>query len=504
VEPDQHMTTRIAMGIKPRGLDRGSVGTWGMSFFTVSASAPMTVLAGSVVATYAVTGSRGVPLSFVVLAVALWPFTVGYAAMGRHVSHAGVFYAYIARGLSRTAGVAGGALALLAYNSIQICLYGLLGVSLEGFLPDVDLRWWGWALLAWILIAILGLLHIQLNAKVLAVTLGLELLVIALFDLAALNHPASGHLQLTGLSPSSLFTGGIGGVFAFGIAAFVGYETGPAYSEEANGTRPVSRATFTALTFLAVVYALSSLSLSVTEGPATVVDAARDPSSGIPFSIIARYYGSPLAHLANLLLITSIFGAMLSFHNTSARYAFALAREHVLPRALAATGSRGRTASSPVAGSILQSGLAVVVFGLFAFAGADPLATLFTWLSTVAALAIVALMAGTSMAVIGYFRRNPIDARSEPRWRTIGAPLLGIATLTAVLVITVANLDSVLGSSSNILKVAVPGVVVLAAVIGALWGAVLRANNPTAYRLIGTGERQPLRDPTPAFQGTKL
>src|SRR5262249_47600014 len=152
-------------------------------------------LAGSVVATYAVTGSIGVPLSFIVLAVALWPFTIGYAAMSRYVSHAGVFYAYIARGLSRTAGVAGGALALLAYNSIQICLYGLIGVSLNGFLPNAGLPWWAWALAAWIVIGVLGLLHIQLNAKVLAVTLGLELLVIILFDLAALNHPSGGHVQ---------------------------------------------------------------------------------------------------------------------------------------------------------------------------------------------------------------------------------------------------------------------------------------------------------------------
>ena len=278
--------------------------------------------------------------------------------------------------MSRTAGVAGGALALLAYNSIQICLYGLLGFSLTTFLPNIGLAWWGWAIIAWIVIGVFGLLHIQLNAKVLAVTLGLEILVIVLFDLAALNHPLNGHVQFTGLAPHSLFTAGIGGVFAFGIAAFVGYESGLAYGEEASGTRPVSRATFTALFFLAALYTVSSLSLSVTEGPSGVVDAARDPNSGIPFSIISNIYGSPLAWLANLLLITSILGAMLSFHNTAARYTYALARENVLPRAFASTGKSGRTASSPIGGSILQSVLALIVFGVFAVAGADPLATL--------------------------------------------------------------------------------------------------------------------------------
>lgn len=485
-------------------LDRGSVGTWGMSFFTVSASAPMTVLAGSVIATYAVTGSRGVPLSFVVLAIALWPFTVAYTAMSRHVSHAGVFYAYLARGMSRTAGVAGGALALLAYNSIEICLYGLLGTSLQAFLPRVGLAWWGWAILAWILIGVFGLLHIQLNAKVLAVTLGLEVLVIVLFDLAAINHPAGGHVQFTGLAPTSLFAAGIGGVFAFGIAAFVGYESGLAYGEEASGTRPVSRATFTALFFLAMLYTVSSLSLSVMEGPSAVVDAARDPSSGIPFSLISNLYGSPLASLANLLLITSILGAMLSFHNTAARYTFALARERVLPRVLASTGKAGRMASSPIGGSVLQSVLALIVFGLFAMAGANPVTTLFTWLSAVAALAILMLMIGTSLAIVGYFRRNPGEARTETLWRRVFAPLLGSVTLSIVFVITVVNIGSVLGSSSTLLTVAIPGVVAITALVGVLWALSLRTTNPSVYRLIGSGAHHPLRDPTPAFHGTQL
>jgi hypothetical protein len=157
-----------------------------------------------------------------------------------------------------------------------------------------------------------------------------------------------------------------------------------------------------------------------------------------------------------------------------------------------------------VGGSILQSVLALVVFGAFALAGADPVATLFTWLSAVAAIAIVLLMSGTSLAVVGYFRRNPADARAETAWRRIGAPALGAVLLTVVLIVTVANVESVLGSSSKLLIVAIPGVVVVAAVLGALWAVMLRANRPAAYRLIGTGERQPLRDPTPAFQGTKL
>src|SRR5437868_1562818 len=80
----------VAPGLSQRRLGAGS-----LIFFTVAASAPMTVLAGGVVATFAVTGNVGVPLSFPVLGIALALFAVGYAAMTRYVDNAGAFYAYL-------------------------------------------------------------------------------------------------------------------------------------------------------------------------------------------------------------------------------------------------------------------------------------------------------------------------------------------------------------------------------------------------------------------------
>jgi len=492
------------MSSAPGGLDRGSVGTTAMSFFTISASAPMTVIAGAVVATYAVTGVPGVPLSFLVLMVALWPFTVGYTAMSRYVSHAGVFYAFIARGLGRVAGVAAGLVALLAYNAIQICLYGLLGASLAGFLPAAKLPWWGWALIVWAVVGILGILHININARVLAVLLTLEIFMILLFDAGAFTHPAGGHLNLAGLAPNNLFVSGIGGVLAFGIASFVGYESAPAYSEEAKGTGPVTRSTFGALFFLGLLYAFSSLALSVAEGPQGVIDAARDPASGIPFSILGKLYGTPVATLGNLLLITSIVGAMISFHNTVARYIFSLGRERILPGVLGHIGS-GSAAGAPIGGSIVQSVLAVCVFGGFALGGLDPVTTLFTWLSAVAAIGVGVLMIGTALAVIGYFRRTPEAAAQESGWHRAGAPALGAITLSVVVGITVYNVDSILGTASNSpLVFALPGMVAAVAAVGVIWALVLRASRPLVYHGIGEGQLRPLEVLSPAFADLEI
>jgi hypothetical protein len=71
--------------------------------------APLTVAAGVIPTAYATTGLTGIPAAFVVVAVILGVFAEGYVAMARHVTNAGAFYALIARGAGRPAGVAAAA-----------------------------------------------------------------------------------------------------------------------------------------------------------------------------------------------------------------------------------------------------------------------------------------------------------------------------------------------------------------------------------------------------------
>src|SRR5262249_53972405 len=155
-------------------------------------------------------------------------------------------------------------------NAIQICLYGLIGSTLAGLLGG---PWWLWAGLVWLVIAVLGVLHVLFNARVLAWTLMVEIAVIALFDAGAFAHPAGGSISLTPLLPRRLLVNGVGGAVALGMAAFVGYESGPVFGEEVRGERTVGRATFAALGFLGVFYAVSSWALAVAVGPEHVVEA---------------------------------------------------------------------------------------------------------------------------------------------------------------------------------------------------------------------------------------
>ena len=474
------------MTAAPTGLAKKSIGTASMFWFCIGASGPMIVLAGSIVATYATSANIAVPLSFILLALVLALFTVGYMAMSRHVPHAAAFYAYLSRGLGKVGGVIGGLVALLSYNSIQICLYGLLGYTFQSYIGG---KWWLWALAVWAVIGLLGVLHVGINAVVLASVLVCELAMIVLFDVAAFLHPAAGAISTEPLMPSKLFGAGVGSVFAFGIAAFVGYELAPVFGEEARSHRTVTRATFGALAFLGLFYAAGSWAMATVEG----TDQVLSPDIlglNLPFSVIKAHYGNALYFVSLLLFLTSMFASMLSFHNAIGRYVFGLSRDGVLPSALSRVGGGGARAGAPIGGSLLQSGIALIVVLAFALTGADPFATLFTWLATIASLGVMLLMLVTSAAVIGFFRRG--GGAQENAWQRFIAPALGGVGLVVILVTTVAKLGDVTGTGpGSTITLVLPGIVAITVGIGAIWGLMLRAR-PDVYRRIGTGEPEPL------------
>jgi amino acid transporter len=470
----------------PIGLARRTLGGGALFFFAVSASAPMTVVAGGVVATYASTGVLAVPAAFPIITVALLLFSAGYVAMARYVPHAGPLYAHVARGLGPVRGLGAAALALLGYLAIGCSLYGLLGSVVATLLGG---EWWAWALAAWAIVAALGLLHIGVNAKVLALLLVCEIVVVVLFDLAAFSHPNEGTVSLAPLLPTNLVHDGVGGVLGLTVAAFIGYESVLAYGEEARDHRAVARATLGSLVFIGVLYAVSSWAVAVAVGPTRVVEAAREPGAVIPLSVVESHYGTLVGAVATLLLVTSVFAAMLSFHHTASRYVFVLSRERVLPPALGRIG-RGAAAGAPVGGSVVQSVVALAVIVVCALAGADPLVALFTQLSTVAAIALLTLMVVVCLAVLRFYRRG--GGSNERAWVRVVAPALGALGTGAILATTVANLPSVVGPQAGSSWL-LPAVVAACGLSGLVWGAALRLRSGGA-RSVGRGEPEPLAE----------
>ncbi|TCB95441.1 APC family permease [Micromonospora zingiberis] len=485
-------------------LARGRLGIPSVVFFVIAAAAPLTVVAGGATTGYAVTGVTGIPVSYLVVAAVLALFAVGYVAMSRRIVNAGAFYTYVTRGLGRPAGVGAAMIALLAYNAMQIGLYGGAGAVTAQFLNDRygwHLTWWACALAVWAIVAALGVARIDLNGRVLAVVLVAECVVALTFDAIMVTHPANGTVSFDTLAPSHVFAAGIGAALVTAITGFVGFEGTVVFSEETKDPRrTIARATYIAVAVTGLLYGLSAWAMSVATGPDHIVEAARTDGTDLIFNLVSPYLSQSVITVARILFITSLFAALLSFHHTVARYLFALGRERVLP---AVFGRTSRRTGAPKVGSLAQSGLALSVLAGYALAGADPIVHLFFWITVTGGLGVLILMTITSAAVIGYFARI---GHTEGTWRTLIAPGAATIALAGILTATLREFATLLGiAPDSPLRWTFPTAYALVALLGITWALLLRTTHPDVYAAIGLGAHRdtgPLRTPDTAHQPT--
>jgi amino acid transporter len=471
-------------------LRRGTLGVPGIAFFVVSAAAPLTAMAGGAPVAMLLGNGPGIPLAYVVVSAILVVFAVGYTAMARHHTSTGAFYSYVARGLGRSAGGAAALIALLGYNAMQIGLYGLFGAAASGFVAEhlgVALPWWVFVLVALALIAVCGYRQVDLSVRVLAVLVSLEFLIVLVLDVAILVRGGAGGgapITATPFTWTSFLSGSVAVALLFNFASFIGFEATTIYSEEARDpARTVPRATYLAVLTIGVFYTVTTWLMVEGQGAAGLQDhlagLTPDPTVFL-FELGATYLGPALTTVMSLLFVSSVFAALLAFHNAVARYCFALGREGLVPARL------GRTHAvhlSPHAGSVSQSALALVVVLLFVATGQDPVLALFTWLTQLGTLAVIVLMALASFAVVAFFAAHrELDAN---RLRTTVAPVVGGVAMAAVAVYAASQFGLLINNPDSPLRWLLPGLIAVAAVVGVAAAAGLRGRSPELYERMG-------------------
>lgn len=356
----------------PGELKRGVLGTGSIAFMVVAAAAPLTVLAG--IAPLAILiGGIGAPAAYLLGGLTFVVFAVAFTRMTKHVGSVGAFYAYVTKGLGPTAGLGAAILALMSYNVLQIGGFGLLSVVVQATLADffgVTVPWPLIAAVAIALVFLLGWAGIDIGAKVLGVLLVLEAGILLLMAFAVVFHGGGSGLNASSFSPDAVVRPGMGGALAFAFGAFLGFESTALYRGEARDPeRTIPRATYIAIIGMALSYAFVVWAVVQAFGTDQAVAAARKNTAGMFFTVASHYLGAWAATVMHILIITSIFASQLAFHNASNRYAFSLAKDGVLPGWV---GTTHRRFGSPYRAGLAQTGLAVLIVGGFAVAGADP------------------------------------------------------------------------------------------------------------------------------------
>ncbi|MCG7205089.1 APC family permease [Streptomyces arenae] len=467
-------------------LQRGTLNTNDIVFFVVAAAAPLTVMAG--VAPLAIQiGGIGAPAAYLAVGVVLVLFSTGFTAMTPYIRNAGAFYAYIARGLGRPAGVGAALLAMFSYNALQIGTYGAFGffaASTVDGMAGIDLPWPLYAAFGVITVWFLGFRSINLGAKVLAALLIAETAILVLLAVAVLLKGGASGFDLASFSPSHVFVPEMIAPLLTAVGAFIGYEATVIFREEARRPdRTVPRATYVAVIFLAVFYTFVSWIIVQAFGSDRVVAAATDNPAEMFFIAMDTYVGGWASDIQRILIVTSLLAALLAFHNAITRYAYALASEKVFPASL---GRVHLLHGSPWIAGIAQSVVAAVVVAVFALSALDPYTQFFLWVNTPGILGLLILQALGAFAVVAFFRRNP-PQHGEGTGRTLLAPVTAGVLLSAATVCIATNFDLFTGAGPivNWTLVALTPLILLTGIVLALR---IRRNHPARYDRLGTTE----------------
>ena len=447
---------------------------WQIVFFVIAAAAPLTGMLGIIPVAIRLGNGAGVPGAFVAAGAILLIFSVGYAAMSRHVVNAGAFYAYLAQGLGSSLGVGGAFVAVVSYTAMQVGVYALFGFFATVILNPLlmlQVPWYVYSAVAIALVQFLGMRKLDLSGFVLGLFITLEMGILLALSVSIVLH--GGGPQGFNLRPFSLhevLSGHPGIAIMFALASFVGFEATAIYGEESrNPTRTVPLATYAAVSIIMVFFAFVTWAIISSYGVDHVVAAAFADPGNFWFAKSDAYLGRVGTGIMRALLLSSIFACLLAFHNTITRYLYALGREGLMWGFLAHVHPRFQ---SPYKASYVQTGCAVLGLLGAVMSGADPLTVVFSWTSAFATIGIVGLQFLVSAAVIVFFRRNGLDRRV---WNTVVAPVLGMVGLGYALYLLIVNLPALSGSEDGFVR-SFPWIMLAVMVVGVSVGVVRRGS----------------------------
>lgn len=462
-------------------LKKDALGSAGIVFLVVSATAPLSILAG--IAPLAVLiGGVSAPLVYLLAGVILAIFAIGFLYMARRLKALGGFYTYIAATLGKTVGLGSGLVAWFSYNVLQIGLYGLLGVMGNGLLNQlfqVDIPWYTIAIVLALAVYGLAVTGVDVGAKVLGVLLVAETLILLWLAVAIVAAGGAGGFGTGAFDWANITNPGMFAILGFGFAAFMGFESTTLYRDETRDPdRAIPRATYIAVAFLAIFYSVTLWIVIQGFGEANVQAVAAEDPTALFFIAMGQYVGEIGVTLMFILIVTSLYAGQLAFHNAINRYSYALARDGILPSFFHRTNT---SAGQPWIAGLIQTIVAIGTVVFFAVAGLDPILNLVIWVNSPGVYGIVALQALASIAVVVYIVKNKDPER---RWYVLPSAIFASVAMIALFIVLNITVDVLTGAGpaiNGIILATVPAI--LAA--GIVYALVLKATKPKIYARIG-------------------
>lgn len=370
--------------------------------------------------------ASGMPaLVYLVAAVAMVFSAISYREMALRYPIAGSVYSYVRRGLNPFTGFLAGWAILLGYLLLPALLSVFSAAAMTSLVPAVPA--WVWVVVFVLAAAAVNLAGIGLTARMNMLFLTAQLIVLAIFVLAALIAVAHGHATFTLdpiLRPDAFNWTIVFGAIPLAALSFIGFDAISTLNEEAVGGGPaVARATMIVLAAVTVLF--------VVQVYLAALFAPRAGWPGASTNELNAFYtisGVILGHWFQVLVtltsaLIAIFANSIASQATSCRLVFSMARDRQLPNVLAVVSPTRKTPRNAL--------LLIVALSLIIGVWGAEQSTLLTTLVTFGALTAYILL---NLAVFWHLGvKNP-----HRRWFShLLSPLAG----SAVLLYALANAD---------------------------------------------------------------
>jgi amino acid transporter len=429
-------------------LRPNKLGVVAVAFFAIAAAAPMAAVVGASPVLFAASGP-GTPVIYVIAALLVALFSVGYLRMSHSITNAGGFVAYMAKGLGTKWATGGAGIAILTYVSLQVGLWSQFGVfaqQLVESLTGLGLPPYFWIVLVLSMATALTMKGVDASLKVLGVLILGETLVVAALVVSLIAQKGLAIFTFEGFTGANIVGPGLGISLLFAFACFTSFEATVVFAEEAvNPRKTIPRAAYLVIAFVGFFYMISTWAISGAIGIDRIQSEAAANPAGMIFDLAQSSAGSWLSLAMQILVVTSFIAMMLGLANMFARYLFALGRAGTLPAKLASVSKTG----APTFAGLVNGLTVLAIISVFLISGADPMTTVFAWFVALGTAGFISILLLTSAAIIVFFARAKMR---DSLWVTVIAPVLSLISFIIIGYLTLDNYDALLGGAGGVAR----------------------------------------------------
>jgi amino acid transporter len=429
----------------------GTLGTAQVAILIIAAAAPLGAILGTGPIGFIFGNGAGLPGTYLLAAVLMVCFAVGYTALVRALPGEGAFYRYLSVVFGHRIGTGSACVALFAY----LMMTTSLAVG-SAYFTDYTLSQFGihigfeiFVVVYVVVVAILGVMNVDVAAKIIVPLVMLEFGLLLALIVAIAFHKGAHTFPMAAISPSHVFRPGFGISLMIAVASFIGIESAALYTGEArNPSRTVPKATLVAVVLVGLVYFLSLWAFVGDVGwknLAAIALKGRD-SVDMQQNLILTAYGRnisvSLQSAVSLLLCSSNFACYVALHNAATRYVQTLGLHSVLPRSL---GVLNKKTHAPSRASLVTTAFVALIVLFIIVAHIDYLSA-FAPTYALGSAGVMLLQAAISCATVVYFRKRGSALSPVTFW----LPSIGLLGFVFAVVMTTSNYGFLAGSNSTL------------------------------------------------------